>query len=216
MTDLGLNLNPGDHHYRAYVGPPADYDLIAAHVFCLLSKLGLRADHRLTDIGCGSLRIGRLLIPFLNPGMYTGVEPNQWLVEEGIEKEVGSDQVRIKAPIFHFRSDAQGIPAHSQRWVLAQSIFTHCGPDLLDLWLKDVAEILGPEGSLVANFVQYEGDSNALSPLLGAVDVVSNGWIYPGLTGHSWATIEGTCARHGLRARLLDYRHPRFSWFVAT
>jgi hypothetical protein len=204
MTDFGLDLQPGDHHYRAYVGPPADYDLIAANAFCLLSSLGLRADHRLTDIGCGSLRIGRLLIPFLNSGMYTGVEPNQWLVEEAIEKEVGNDQVRIKAPVFHFRGDAQGIPAHSQRWALAQSIFSHCGPDLLDIWVKDVAGILSPEGSLVATFVE------------GATDTASNGWLYPACNTYSWTTIKSTCARHGLRARLLGWPHPRQSWFVAT
>lgn len=35
--NLGLNLKPGDEHYRAYVGPPQDYDLIAASVFNLLT-----------------------------------------------------------------------------------------------------------------------------------------------------------------------------------
>ena len=28
--DLGLGLKPGDPQYRAYVGPPENYDLIAA------------------------------------------------------------------------------------------------------------------------------------------------------------------------------------------
>lgn len=196
--------------YRAYVGPPADYDLIARNAFCLLSRLDLRAHHRLTDIGCGSLRIGRLLIPYLDSGMYTGVEPNQWLVEEGIEKEVGNDQVRIKAPVFHFRSDAQGIPAHSQRWVLAHSIFSHTGPDLLDFWLKEMAEILSPEGSLVATFIQCAKDTAITT------DTAINGWFYPDATHYSWMTIESTCAQRGLRARLLDWPHPRQSWFVAT
>ena len=38
--DLGLGLKPGDPHYRAYVGPPEDYDLIAAMTFNLLTTLG--------------------------------------------------------------------------------------------------------------------------------------------------------------------------------
>ena len=45
--DLGLGLKPGDPHYRAYVGPPEDYDLIAAMTFNLLTTLGLRQDHSL-------------------------------------------------------------------------------------------------------------------------------------------------------------------------
>src|SRR4051795_9208503 len=102
QQDLGLGLNAGDAHYRAYVGPPEDYDLIAAMTFNLLTTLGLRQDHSLLDIGCGSLRIGRLLIPYLNRGKYFAVEPNEWLVEEGINREIGKSLVEIKQPTFFF------------------------------------------------------------------------------------------------------------------
>ena len=102
--DLGLGLKPGDPQYRAYVGPPEDYDLIAAMTFNLLTTLGLRQHHSLLDIGCGSLRIGRLLIPYLNRGKYFGVEPNEWLVDEGIRRELGETLVQIKRPdILFFR-----------------------------------------------------------------------------------------------------------------
>src|SRR5437763_10973182 len=70
--DLGLGLKPGDPQYRAYVGPPEDYDLVAAMAFNLLTTLGLRQHHSLLDIGCGSLRIGRILIPYLNRGKNLG------------------------------------------------------------------------------------------------------------------------------------------------
>lgn len=103
IENLGLNLKPGDSHYRAYVGPPQDYDLIAASVFNLLTNNGLRQHHKLLDIGCGSLRLGRLFIPYLNRGKYIGVEPNKWLVSEGIKNEVGKDLVRIKKPHFFFQ-----------------------------------------------------------------------------------------------------------------
>jgi hypothetical protein len=67
---LGVGLNPGDPHYRAFVGPPEDYDLVAAMCFGLLTSLGLRGRHRVLDVGCGSLRLGRLLIPYLNADNY--------------------------------------------------------------------------------------------------------------------------------------------------
>ena len=102
---LGLGLNPGDAHYRAYVGPPEDYDLVSAMTFNLLTTLGLRQHHKLLDVGCGSLRAGRLFIPYLNAGNYTGIEPNRWLVEEGIKREIGADLVLIKQPAF-FYSDS--------------------------------------------------------------------------------------------------------------
>jgi len=96
---LGLGLKPGDPHYRAYVGPPEDYDLIAAMTFSLLTTLGLRQHHSLLDVGCGSLRIGRLLIPYLNRGKYFGIEPAEWLVAEGIKQELGETVVQIKRTI---------------------------------------------------------------------------------------------------------------------
>ena len=105
--NLGLGLKPGDRHYRAYIGPPEDYDLIGAMTFNLLTTLGLRQHHTLADIGCGSLRAGRLFIPYLNPGKYLGIEPNRWLVDEGIRMEVGADMIRIKQPRFYDSSSPQ-------------------------------------------------------------------------------------------------------------
>ena len=51
-----LNLPTGSHHHRAFVGPPEKYDIVSAMQFNLLTFLGLREDHYLLDIGCGSLR----------------------------------------------------------------------------------------------------------------------------------------------------------------
>ena len=45
QESLGVGPKPGDAHYRAYVGPPEDYDLIAAMAFNLLTTLGLRQHH---------------------------------------------------------------------------------------------------------------------------------------------------------------------------
>src|ERR1700761_7047370 len=155
--DLGLGLKPGDPQYRAYVGPPEDYDLVAAMAFNLLTTLGLRQHHSLLDIGCGSLRIGRLLIPYLNRGKYFGLEPNEWLVDEGIRRELGESLVQIKRPTFFFFSSPDA---------LAQSIFSHCGLDLIKGWLSAISRSLAQTGALVATFV------------IGEEDSAETGWIY--------------------------------------
>src|SRR5688572_18419377 len=98
--DFGRSLPIGSHHYRAYVGPPGKYDLVAAMQFNLLTHLGLREFHYLLDVGCGSLRAGRLFIPYLLPGHYYGIEPQAWLIEEGIQNELGRDILQIKQPNF--------------------------------------------------------------------------------------------------------------------
>src|SRR6201987_2459849 len=153
--DLGLGLKPGDTHYRAYVGPPEDYDLIAAMTFNLLTPLCLRQHHCLLNVGCGSLRIGRLLIPYLNRGKYFGVEPNEWLVEEGIRRELGETLVQIKRPTFFFSDSPETIGQSKVAFdfALAQSVFSHCGLDLIKNWLTAISRSFAERGALAATFL---------------------------------------------------------------
>jgi SAM-dependent methyltransferase len=199
---LGAGLKPGDPHYRAYVGPPEDYDLIAAMTFNLLTTLGLRQHHSLLDVGCGSLRIGRLLIPYLNRGKYFGVEPNEWLVDEGIRRELGKTLVQIKRPTFFF-SDSPDTVARAKvlfDFALAQSIFSHCGLDLIKGWLSAVSRSLVQGGALVATFLPGEEDSPR------------TGWIYPECVNYRPATLERAAAEVNLRFEILDWKHPRQTW----
>lgn len=200
--DLGLGLKPGDTQYRAYVGPPEDYDLVAAMAFNLLTTLGLRQHHSLLDIGCGSLRIGRLLIPYLNRGKYFGVEPNKWLVDEGISRELGETLVQIKRPTFLFSDSPDTIsqPKIAFDFALAQSIFSHCGLDLIKGWLSAISDSLAQDGVLVATF------------LIGKEDSAQTGWIYPDCVNYRPATLERAAADVNLRFEILDWKHPRQTW----
>jgi len=200
--DLGLGLKPGDAHYRAYVGPPEDYDLIAAMTFNLLTTLGLRQHHSLLDIGCGSLRIGRLLIPYLNRGKYFGVEPNEWLVEEGIRRELGKSLVEIKGPTFFFTDSPESIAKAETafNFAVAQSIFSHCGLDLIKGWLSAISRSLAEDGALIATF------------LIGDEDSAQTGWIYPDCVNYRPATLEHAAKDVNLRLEILDWKHPRQTW----
>jgi SAM-dependent methyltransferase len=137
--------------HRAYVGAPEEWDLVASRQVTLLLAAGLRDTHRLVDVGCGSLRTGRMLIPYLRSERYFGVEPNRWLVEKGIEHELGQDLVKIKHPTFRFVDDfslsAFGV---SFDFALAHSVFSHAYPDLALTGFRGIAEALAPEGKLFA------------------------------------------------------------------
>lgn len=198
---LGLGLRPGDRHYRAYIGPPEDYDLVAAMTFGLLTTLGLRQHHAVLDIGCGSLRVGRLLIPYLNAGNYTGIEPNRWLVEEGVRRETGGDQIRLKRAKFHYSDSARGlVPDASCDFAVAQSIFSHCGPGLVERWLNETALALKDSGALVATFLPADEDSQAA------------GWVYPDCVNYTVGTMEKLARDAGLTFLMLNWKHPRQSW----
>jgi cyclopropane fatty-acyl-phospholipid synthase-like methyltransferase len=202
--DLGWDLAPGDAHYRAFVGPPHDYDLVAAMSFGLLVALGLRQQHRVLDIGCGSLRVGRLLLPYLNQGGYTGLEPHAWLIDDGIRREVGQDLVTIKRPRFVHADTAEELVDEGARfdYLLAQSIFSHCGPDLLDSWVGQASRLLADDGAMVATFIP------------GDVDNDVPGWIYPDCVSYRSERLSEIGAKHGLDTVMLDWRHPRQQWVL--
>lgn len=200
-TGLALDLQPGDEHYRAYIGPPKHYDLVSAMVFNLLTCLGLRQHHRVLDIGCGSLRVGRLLIPYLNEGNYVGIEPNQWLVEDGIANELGMDLIRIKKPVFSFQNSMEEFKAPlGLDYAFAQSIFSHCGEDLIKQWLSQASFHLKDDGAILATF------------LTDTADFVGNGWIYPDCVSFRPETLARLAAECGLGFRVLDWAHPRQVW----
>jgi cyclopropane fatty-acyl-phospholipid synthase-like methyltransferase len=170
--------------------------------FNLLTTLGLRQHHSLLDIGCGSLRIGRLLIPYLNRGKYFGVEPNEWLVDQGIKRELGATLVQIKRPTFFF-SDAPDtiVPAKiAFDFALAQSIFSHCGLDLIKGWLSAISRSLADDGALVATF------------LIGEEDSPRTEWIYPECVNYRPTTLESAAQEVNLRFEILDWKHPRQTW----
>jgi SAM-dependent methyltransferase len=194
-----VNMN-SEVDYRSYVGPPQDYDLFSAMVFNLLTCIGLRQHHRVLDIGCGSLRIGRLLIPYLDKGNYFGVDPNKWLIEEGISKEIGEDLVKIKNPIFSFSSSMEDFkePLHFD-YAFAQSIFTHCDKELIQQWLKQASHHLKDDGVLFATFI------------IGEKDFEGCGWT-SGLARYRPETMSELAGNAGLNFCTIDWSHPRQTW----
>jgi len=63
----------GNNH-RTYIGPMCNWGAVAGHTFKLLFDHGMKPKHKVLDIGCGALRVGRVLIPYLNAGGYYGQE----------------------------------------------------------------------------------------------------------------------------------------------
>ncbi len=197
------DLKGGDHHYRAFVGPPTWYDVIGAYQFCLLVEIGLREGHTLLDIGCGSLRAGRLIIPYLNPGNYYGVEPEKWLVEEGIKNEVGEDLIRIKTPHFLYVDD-WGFSRFNTSfdYIIAQSIFSHASPEQIAACLQNVRLCMKDQTIFAANF------------LVGDQDYQGSEWVYPGTVPYRHQTIVNMAEKAGLTCVGVNGFHLALSWYL--
>lgn len=208
LTDLdSIDLRPGDGHYRAYVGPPGQYDFMGASQFRLLTTLGLREHHRVLDLGCGSLRLGRLLIPYLSAGNYTGLDPNRWLIDDALDRQLGRDVLEIKAPAFHFNDDFDlsgcGGPFDM---VVAQSILSHTGEDLSRAILGEVAGVVGAGGLAAITFVE---DAQWFQPGREAT-----GWVYPACVGYTDDEVQAMASDAGLACRAIPWFHPRQTWYL--
>jgi SAM-dependent methyltransferase len=198
---LGLSRHIGDKHYRAYVGPPDEYDLVSAMSFNLMTTSGLRQHHRVLDIGCGSLRLGRLLIPYLNAGNYVGLDPNKWLIDDGIQYEVGSSLIEFKNPKFIYDTELDSLASDIKfNYVVAQSIFSHTAPDLLERWIKDVSCYLTNDGVFFATVLE------------GTDECTGAGWIYPECVEYRLHTVSEIVRRYGLEFDVLNWYHPRQTW----
>ena len=193
----------GDHHYKAFVGPPKQFDYMGATQFRLLSALGLRADHHVLDIGCGSLRAGRLLIPFLESGHYCGTDPYKWLIDDAIAHEIGQDMVRIKTPRFD-HSPNFNLTTFNQTFdfVLIQSIFSHASKEQIDTALAACKQVLAPTGIVAVTFI--EGDT----------DYEEADWVYPGCVQYTPRTIRQFASDAGLALTRTPWYHPRQTWYL--
>jgi hypothetical protein len=196
----------GSHDYRAFVGPPEKYDLVAGVQFCLVFMLGLRESHTILDVGCGSLRAGKLLIPYLLPDRYFGIEPEGWLIADGVSREIGDDQLRIKRPRFSndagFDLTVFGVPFD---FILAQSIFTHTSRAQMSQCMRTASAVMKPDSVFIATYrdgeLDYEGDS----------------WVYPDVVTYRFETLRSLAEDYGLTLTRIDWPHPnRLDWVVLT
>ena len=196
-------LKPGDDHYMAYVGPPAQYDFMGATQFRLLCTLGLRSNHYLLDFGCGSLRAGRLFLSYLDEGRYFGIEPNAWLIKEAIKYQVGNDLIALKKPRFDHNGDFKtDVFTHRFDFIIAQSIFSHSGRDLIHSALHNFKQSLKPDGLVAATFIE------------GPSDFDNRGWVYPDCVEYRPSTIVRLAEQMGFFAVRIPWYHPRQTWYL--
>jgi hypothetical protein len=213
-------LRPGDLHYKAYVGHPTMYGEMGTLQFHLLTLAGLDEGDRVWEIGCGSLRLGKLLIPFLKRGRYGCIEPSVWLVANALKFELGMDILKVKSPTFISTTNFT-VPPHVPpknglpNIVVAQSIFSHSGPDLLREAASNLVNLpnsllRSQETILLATFVISGRNS------LGSVDSASaSGWVYPECVRYEEDDMKTILFEGGgLHATYIPHPHRFQSWYV--
>lgn len=183
--------------HRAFIDVPELFDYLGAMQFNLLTALGLREHHFLLDIGCGSLRAGKLFIPYLLPGHYYGIEPNRRLLEDGIAHEMGHELVRLKRPVFSYSDDFDlGAFERQFDFILAQSIFTHASSHQIQVCLRAAESVMHRASIFVANF--SEGES----------DYQGSQWVYPSFVQYTFGHLAQLAEEASLRCGTINWTRP--------
>ena len=146
------------------------------------------------DIGCGSLRAGRLLIVYLRPERYCGIEPQRWLVTSAIRSEVGRDLIQLKRPAFDHGQDFRfTVFDRTFDFLLASSIFSHAAQAQIETCLSEARAVMKPSSILLASFVpgsaNYDGDS----------------WTYPATVSYTLERMRELAAKHRLDVETIDW-----------
>ena len=138
------------------------------------------------------------------PDRYCGLEPNQWLVEAGLEREIGADLARLRRPVFRHESDFT-LRKFGRRfdYIIAQSVFSHAARDQIATCLREAKEVLAQTGLFAATYRQ------------GDTDYAGQDWVYPECVEFTPETIDRLAEQAGLGCYSLSWGNQnRQRWVV--
>jgi len=147
--------------HRGYVG--GLWDELGKLQFEFLINQGLKPEHCLLDIACGSLRAGRFFIGYLDPGNYLGLDKERDLIDLGLQNEMEKIVLEAKKPEFIVSGTFEFEKfSKTADFSLAQSLFTHLNPQDIDVCLYKLREYADANHTFYATF--FEGDPPQKNP----------------------------------------------------
>jgi SAM-dependent methyltransferase len=175
---------------------------------------GLLPEHRILDVGCGSLRAGVRLLPYLAAGHYYGIDAVPELLELGYEREIRPLGLNARLdPTTNLAATSDfaiPFPGVTFDVALAQSLFSHLPINHLRLCLAKLRPRMRDGAVFHATFFlapdDLPYDRTVRQPPAGEIETY--GWQDP---YHYWRR-DIEFAAEGLRWRLLsldDWNHPR-------
>lgn len=133
------------------VGPGGVWQVKRRFQFEFLVAQGLRPNHGLLDIGCGTLRGGLPLIRLLDEGNYSGIEARKEALDAGLI-ELSEAGLAHKSPTLVEESRFRSLRlARRFDFVWAFSVLFHMDDQTVSECIQFVERHLQPEGIFFAN-----------------------------------------------------------------
>ncbi|MGP0103675.1 MAG: methyltransferase domain-containing protein [Solirubrobacteraceae bacterium] len=134
-------------------GPTYDFERMGRAGLEVLLREGLTPSSRVLDVGCGALRLGYWLMRFLDPGCYFGIEPNQDMLNVGLQELIEPEVVERAEAHFDFNDDFDfSVFGESFDFVVARSIWTHASKAQIGAMLASFAAASAPGGVFMASY----------------------------------------------------------------
>jgi cyclopropane fatty-acyl-phospholipid synthase-like methyltransferase len=146
LIDMALDFNMAPSTYFTQWNELADWQLD------ILKRFGLKPAHRLLDVGCGPLRLGSLVIPYLEPSHYYGIDPSETLLGLGraVLDRHGVDRAYSLLQSGTFEFDRFGAQFD---FAIAQSVITHLSPAQIASCFTALKTVMKPGGTFIFTYL---------------------------------------------------------------
>jgi SAM-dependent methyltransferase len=186
--------------------------------FKYLIKQGLKTDHYLLDVGCGSLRGGIHFINYLEKQHYFGIDKSEEILEAG-KIELDENNLTSKEPRlvclknFEFNSLDQKFD-----FAIAQSVFTHLETNDIEKCVLNVEQVLTRGGKFYATFFEkpkeIKNNKNISHKTTDGPDIITYDHKDP--YHYTFDELEKVCKNTSMKIEYIgDWNHPRSQKIVS-
>jgi SAM-dependent methyltransferase len=135
-----------------------DFDSHSETHYTYLLDQGLLSNHKFLDVGCGALRTGAKIIPYLEHGNYYGLDRMPELIEYGLNDVLPEQLVFSKAPKFSVNDNFDlSFVKQKVDFVWCQSLMSHLDENDINRCLKNIKSVCNENTKIYFTYFQQRG-----------------------------------------------------------
>lgn len=158
-----------DNHYQDKefdtIRDPVKRDEYGSFQLAFLKERGLASDARFLEFGCGDLRLGEKVIPYLREGWYFGADLNQRNLDRGAAHLAAKGIDMERAQLFRTTdTNLEPVPDGSIDMAFSNSVFSHLTLNTILLCLMSIAPKLRPGAAYYSTMILIPKGADFAAP----------------------------------------------------